>query len=49
VDPTCTPLTKWDNHWAVQLDAYKEVPDYLWEVVINYGLGTPDQLGVYPD
>lgn len=44
-----TPLTKWDNHFAVQLDAYKEVPDYLWEVVMRYNLGTPDQLGVFPN
>jgi hypothetical protein len=49
VDPSCTPLTKFDNHFAVALDNYKSVPDYLWEVVVTYGLGTPDQLGIYPD
>ena len=46
----CTaPLQQWDNHAAVHLNKYKSVPDYLWEVVIKYGLGTPDQLGVYPN
>jgi hypothetical protein len=49
VDTACKALTKWDNHWAVELDNYKEVPNFLWEVVIKYGLGTPDQLGVYPN
>ncbi len=44
----CTLLSKWDNHWAVQLDNYKSVPDYLWEVVITYGMGDPGQLGLYP-
>jgi hypothetical protein len=44
----CKPLTKWDNHWAVQLDNYKSVPDYLWEVVIAYNLGNPHELGLYP-
>jgi len=43
-----TPLAATDNRWAVQLAAYKVVPDYLWEVVIRYGMGTPDQLGVFP-
>src|SRR5262249_241092 len=45
----CKPLTKYDNHWAIDAEAYKEIPDYLWEVVIRYNLGTPDQLGVYPN
>ena len=46
----CTaPPTEWDNHWVQQTAAYKEVPDYLWEVVIRYGLGTPDELGVFPN
>jgi hypothetical protein len=49
VDPSCTPLNIYDNHWALQLSAYKEVPDYLWEVVIQYNIGTPDQLGVFPN
>ncbi len=45
----CTaPESQWDNHWVPQLAAYKEVPDYLWEVVIRYNLGTPAQLGVFP-
>jgi hypothetical protein len=46
----CTaPLTQYGNHWAPMLAAYKEVPDYLWEVVMRYNLGTPDELGVYPN
>ncbi len=46
----CTaPATQWDNHWAPLVGSYKEVPDYLWEVVIRYNLGTPDELGVYPN
>ncbi len=45
----CTaPLLVTDNHWAVQLAAYKAVPDYLWQVVVQYGMATPDQLGVFP-
>jgi hypothetical protein len=47
VDPTCTPLSIYGNHFAYQLQGYKEVPDFLWEVVLKYGLGTPDELGVY--
>lgn len=43
------PLTQWDNHFVVHLAKYKSVPDYLWEVIIKYGIGTPDQLGVYPN
>ncbi|APR80315.1 Hypothetical protein A7982_05662 [Minicystis rosea] len=49
VDPACTPLNVWDNHFSVHLAKYKEVPDFLWEVIIKYGIGTPDQLGVYPN
>jgi hypothetical protein len=45
----CKPLNVWDNHYAVHLAKYKEIPDFLWEVVIKYGIGTPDQLGVYPN
>ncbi len=37
-----------DNHYADQLNSYVEVPDYLWEVVIKYGLGDPNQLGLFP-
>jgi hypothetical protein len=44
----CTPLSIYDNHWAVQLAPYKEVVDYLWTVVIQYQLGSPNQLGVFP-
>jgi hypothetical protein len=49
VDPACTPLTKYDNHFVMHLDNYKSVPNYLWEIIVGYGLGTPDQLGIYPD
>jgi hypothetical protein len=43
-----TALTQWDNHWVPMLAAYKEVPDYLYQVVIQYGLGDPAQLGLFP-
>jgi hypothetical protein len=46
--PACKPLTQYDNHYASMLAAYKEVPDYLWETVIRYGLGNPAQLGLFP-
>ncbi len=45
----CTPISVESNHWSSQLAAYKEDPDYLWEVVNAYGLGTPDELGVFPN
>lgn len=48
VDPKCRPLSASANHWAVALDKYRALPQYLWEVVIRYGLGTPGQLGLYP-
>ncbi len=48
-DPTCTPLSVYSNHNAYALMGYKEVPNFLWEVVIKYGLGTPDERGVYPE
>jgi hypothetical protein len=44
----CTPLTTGDNHDAWHLSKYKSVPDFMWEVVIQYGMGEPGQLGVYP-
>jgi hypothetical protein len=43
------PLLAYDNHFATQVGPYKAVVDYLWEVVMRYGLGTPDQLGVFPN
>jgi hypothetical protein len=49
IDPTCKPLNEFDNLAARHVKKYKSVPDYLWEVVIKYGIGTPDQLGVYPN
>ena len=47
VDPTCTPLTIYGNHSAYQLQGYKEVPDFLWEVIAKYGLGTPETMLVF--
>jgi hypothetical protein len=49
VTPGCTPLNEFDNKAARHVRKYKSVPDYLWEVVVKYGIGTPDQLGVYPN
>jgi len=48
VDCDTTICSKFNNHYAVQLDNYVEVPNFLWEVVIKYGLGTPSQLGLFP-
>jgi hypothetical protein len=48
VNPSCTPLTIDDNRWATELKDYKTVPDYLWEVLWRYQLGSPHQLGLYP-
>src|SRR6185437_11742963 len=46
----CTQApSDYDNHWVQQIQHYKEVPDYLQEVVLQYGLGTPDELGVFPN
>jgi hypothetical protein len=49
VDTACTPLNKYDNHYAYDVANYKTIPDYLWEVMVRYGLGSPDQLGVFPN
>ena len=46
--PCQTPLTQFDNHYVTTLAAYKAVPDYLFDVVIRYGLGNPAQLGLFP-
>jgi hypothetical protein len=35
--PGCTALTVDQNHYAVELQAYKSVPDFLWEVESVYG------------
>jgi hypothetical protein len=40
-DPTCTPLTVGQNHWAYQLQSYKSVPDYLWQAEQVYGWFDP--------
>lgn len=48
VAPTCDPLSKYDNRWAVELDSYKSVPDFLWEVGQVFGIGHLHQLGLYP-
>lgn len=48
VTPTCTPVTVNQNHFAHDLQAYKSVPDYLWQAELVYGwFGAPDQRGVY--
>jgi hypothetical protein len=45
----CTaPLDAGDNHYSAQVAPYKSVPDYLWQVMSQYGLATPAQLGKYP-
>jgi hypothetical protein len=48
INPNCTPLNMGDNHWAVMLDGYKSVPDYLWEVLWRFQLGDPNTLGEFP-
>jgi hypothetical protein len=48
VAPTCTPLTVNQNHFAHDLQAYKSVPDYLWQAELVYGwFAGPSQRGVY--
>jgi hypothetical protein len=48
VDPTCTPLTIDQNHWAHDLQAYKSVPDFLWQVESLYGwINAAGPLGVF--
>jgi hypothetical protein len=47
VNATCTPLTVYKNHFAYELVGYKSVPDYLQEVLIEYGLNEPMELGIY--
>jgi hypothetical protein len=47
IDAGCTPLSIYKNHYAYELTGYKSVPDFLQEVIIRYGLGDPEQLGVY--
>ncbi len=48
VDPTCTPLTVFKNHFAYELIGYKSIPDYLQETLLEYGLNEPNELGIYP-
>ncbi|HEY3360025.1 MAG TPA: hypothetical protein VGQ83_42635 [Polyangia bacterium] len=48
VDPACTKLTIYDNHWAYELEGYKSVLDYLWDALDKYQLREPHELGVYP-
>jgi hypothetical protein len=47
VDPSCTPLTLYKNHYAYELSSYKSVPDYLREVRLRFKLGDPHELGVH--
>jgi hypothetical protein len=48
VNPTCTPLTVDQNHWAHELAAYKSVPDYLWQAELVYGwFNAPSERGVF--
>ena len=46
--PGCTPLTVDENHYAVELQAYKSVPDFLWETEAVYGwINAAGKLGVF--
>jgi hypothetical protein len=48
VNPTCTPLTPDQNHWAHELLSYKSVPDYLWQAEMVYGwFNAAGELGVF--
>ena len=48
VTPTCTPVGVNQNHYAHDLQAYKSVPDYLWQAELVYGwFPAPNQRGVY--
>lgn len=49
VDPSCKPLSEWDNRHVVHLKKYKAVPNYLFEIIVKYGLGAPHQLGLSPN
>ncbi|WP_437670938.1 hypothetical protein [Sorangium sp. So ce131] len=48
-DPPCTQLTIYKNHYAYELKGYKSVPDYMLQMMAQFGLALPDQLGVFPD
>jgi hypothetical protein len=46
--PGCRPLTVDENHYAVELQAYKSVPDFLWETEAVYGwINAAGKLGVF--
>jgi hypothetical protein len=46
--PTCTPLTVDQNHLAVELQAYKSVPDFLWATESVYGwINAAGERGVF--
>jgi hypothetical protein len=54
LQPTCDPevdagcvLTVAQNRAAKMLGDYKAIPDFLWEVVVTYGLSDPEQHGLY--
>ena len=44
--PSCVELTIYKNHFAYELVSYKSVPDFLQEVLVAYGLGDPQELGL---
>ena len=45
----CEKLSKYDNHFAMDLEGYKSVPDLLWEAGQVFGIGAPRELGLYPE
>jgi len=48
VTPTCTPLTVDQNHFSVELQAYKSVPDFLWATEAVYGwINAAGERGVF--
>ncbi|KYF97193.1 hypothetical protein BE20_39495 [Sorangium cellulosum] len=49
INPNCTQLTIYKNHYAYELKSYKSVPDYMLQMMVQLGVADPDQLGVYPD
>jgi len=47
VDASCEQLSVYKNHHAYELQSYKSIPDYLQEVMVTFGLGSPNELGLY--
>ena len=47
-EPECTPLTVDQNHYALELEAYRSVAEFLWQAGTVYGLfGPPGARGIY--